>query len=126
MSVASLLFRLRCDALAYFGLLFRPRESLASEIRFLRKPLALYQERKSSRKPTDPATRFTMVVLSQRFDWRDALVIVKPRTLVRWHRLGFRMLWHYKSRPGRPPIPLQLQQLIREMAYFIGRRTNCE
>ncbi len=56
-----------------------------------------------------------MAVLSERFDWRDALVIVKPGTLVRWHRLGFRMLWRYKSRPGRPPIPLELRQLIREM-----------
>lgn len=116
MFVVSLLFRLLCDALTYFGLLFRPRDSLAAEILFLRKQLALYQERHSSRKPTDPATRFTMAMLAKHFDWRDALVIVKPRTLVRWHRLGFRMLWRYKSHPGRPSIPLELRQLIREMA----------
>ena len=92
MSIASLLFRLLSDALTYFWLLFRPNDSLAAEILFLRKQLALYQERQSSRNPSDPATRFTMVILSKRFDWRDALVIVKPRTLVRWHRLGFRLV----------------------------------
>ncbi len=116
MSVASLLLSLLCDAVTYVWSLFRPSESLAAENLFLRKQLALYQERKSSRKPTNPATRFTMAVLSKRFDWQDALVIVKPRTLIRWHRLGFRSFWRYKSRPGRPPIPPALRQLIREMA----------
>lgn len=116
MSVASIIFHLLCDALTYVRQSLRSRDSLTAEILFLRKQLALYQERNSSRKPTDPATRFTMAMLSKRFDWRDALVIVNPCTLVRWHRLGFRLLWRYKSRPGRPPIPLELRQLIREMA----------
>lgn len=116
MSVASVIFHLLCDALIYFRQSFRSRDSLTAENLFLRKQLALYQERHASRKPTDPAMRFTMAVLSKRFDWRDALIIVKPRTLVRWHRLGFRLLWRYRSRPGRPPIPLELRQLIREMA----------
>ena len=83
MSVASLILRLLSDALTYFWLLFRPHKSSAAEILFLRKQLALYQERNATRKPTDPATRFTMVMLSKRFDWHDALVIVKPRTLIR-------------------------------------------
>src|SRR5205807_4262318 len=41
---------------------------------------------------------------------------VRPETLIRWHRAGWRLLWRYKSRPGRPPIPLELRQLIRRMA----------
>ncbi len=57
-----------------------------------------------------------MVVLSRWFDWRDALVVVGPRTLTRWHRAGFRLFWRYKSQPGRPPIPRELQVLIRQMA----------
>jgi len=65
---------------------------------------------------TDPATRLTLVWLSQRFDWRPALVIVQPKTLIRWHRQGFRLFWRWKSRPGRPRIPIELRQLIREMA----------
>src|SRR5215218_9699222 len=50
------------------------------------------------------------------FDWRQALVIVQPATLIRWHRQGFRLFWRWTSRPGRPPIPADLQALIRRMA----------
>src|SRR5271169_5125871 len=58
-----------------------------------------------------------MVALSQFFDWRDALVIVKPETLLRWHRTAFRMFWQWKSRNGgRPPLPRDLRALVREMA----------
>jgi putative transposase len=35
---------------------------------------------------------------------------------VRWHRAGWRLFWRYKSRPGRPSIPVELRQLIRRMA----------
>jgi hypothetical protein len=43
--------------------------------------------------------------LSKAFDWRDALVIVKPATLIAWHRKGFRLFWKLKSRAGRPALP---------------------
>src|SRR5260370_6464917 len=43
-------------------------------------------------------------------------MVVRPETVVRWHRAGWRLLWRYKSRPGRPPIPVELRQLIRRMA----------
>src|SRR5215468_3180041 len=39
-----------------------------------------------------------------------------PKTLIRWHRAGFRLLWHWKAKPGRPPIPAELRRLIREMS----------
>ncbi|MDH3692180.1 MAG: integrase core domain-containing protein, partial [Gammaproteobacteria bacterium] len=115
-TVASILFRLLCDASTYVRLLLQPNDTVAAENLFLRKLLALYQERNIPRKPTDPATRFTMAWLAKRFNWRDALIVVQPRTLIRWHRLGFRLFWRYKSRPGRPRIPLELRQLIWEMA----------
>jgi putative transposase len=57
-----------------------------------------------------------LVWLARWFDWRRALVIVQPATLIRWHRQGFRLFWRWKSRPGRPPIPADLQALIRRMA----------
>jgi len=58
-----------------------------------------------------------MAALSRWFDWRDALVVVKPDTIIRWHRKGFRLFWRRKSRPvGRPRLPEDLQQLIRAMA----------
>ena len=49
---------------------------------------------------------------------RNALAIVKPETIVRWHRAGFRSYWRWKSRPrgGRPTVPLEIRRLIREMS----------
>jgi transposase InsO family protein len=45
------------------------------------------------------------------------LTIVKPATLIRWHRKGFRLFWRWKSRaPGRPPLPPAVQALIAVMA----------
>ena len=48
----------------------------------------------------------------------DALKILKPETVIRWHRAGFRAYWHWKSRVrgGRPKTPLEIRQLIREMS----------
>jgi hypothetical protein len=48
----------------------------------------------------------------------DALAIVKPETVIRWHRAGFRAYWRWKSRPrgGRPKTPLEIRHLIREMS----------
>ena len=58
-----------------------------------------------------------MACLSRQFDWRDALVVVKPDTLIRWHRRGFRLFWRWKSKPvGRPALPKNLQELIRKIA----------
>ena len=43
--------------------------------------------------------------------WKEALVIVKPETMIRWHRKGFQLFWRMKSRPrGRPRIPADLRQ----------------
>jgi hypothetical protein len=48
----------------------------------------------------------------------DALKIVRPETVIRWHRAGFRAYWRWKSRPrgGRPKTPLEIRQLIREIS----------
>ena len=63
------------------------------------------------------STRWMMAFVSRLFDWRNALVIVKPDTLLRWHRRGFRLFWRWKSRPrGRPNLPGNLVELIRKMA----------
>jgi len=50
--------------------------------------------------------------------WRTALVIVKPETVVGWHRRGFRLFWMWKSRRriGRPAVPADLRALIRSMS----------
>ena len=98
-------------------LVSRSRRALAAENLFLRKQLALFQERKVKPHRADDSTRLIMVILGRLFAWRDALVNVKPDTFIRWHRKGFRLLWRWKSRPvGRPRIPKDLRRLIQEMA----------
>ena len=76
----------------------------------------MYQQRKQKPRRPDAPFRIALVLLSRLFDWKETLVVVQPQTLVRWHRTGFRLFWRWKSRPGRPPIPIELRQLIREMA----------
>jgi hypothetical protein len=96
--------------------MLRPHGALVAENLFLRKQLAMYQERKLRPRRPDTPFRVALLLLSRLFDWKDALVVVQLQTLVRWHRQGFRLFWRWKSPPGRPPIPIELRQLIREMA----------
>ena len=82
-----------------------------------RKQLGLFIERRAKPRRATDAIRFTLARLSCLFDWRNALTIVKPNTLIGWHRQGFRLFWKHKSRPrGQPRIPAQLRKLIAEMA----------
>jgi putative transposase len=92
------------------------RAQLAAENLFLRKQLALYRERRTRPRRADASTRVALVLLSQFLDWRALLTVVKPETLIRWHRQGWRLFWRWKSRPGRPIIPVDLQRLIVAMA----------
>jgi putative transposase len=93
------------------------RSALAAEKLFLRKQLAMFQERKVKPRRADDATRWMMAALSRAFPWGNSLVNVKPDTLIRWQRKGFRLFWRWKSKPmGRPRLPKDLRQLIREMA----------
>jgi putative transposase len=115
-SAFSIIGRLIWDLIQWSGLLLRSRASLETEILFLRRQLALYRERGVKSKRVDAATRVALTFLSRWFDWRSALVVVQPATLIRWHRAGFGLWWRWKSRRGRPPIPQELRELIRRMA----------
>jgi hypothetical protein len=92
-------------------LVFRSSRSVNAENLFLRRQLALYIERGMKPRRVDPVTRLALAPLSRFFNSRDALVVVRPETLIRWHRTGWRLIWRLKSRPGRPPIPQQIQTL---------------
>ena len=81
----------------------RSRAQLAAENLFLRKQLALYQERRVKPRRADDVTRIILAGLSRLLEWRQLLVIVKPETLIRWHRKGFRWFWRWKSRARGPP-----------------------
>lgn len=116
MSARLIWLRIARDAIQLLALCLRSRTSLAAENLFLRKQLAFYQERKVRPRRADNLTRLTMVLLSRHFDWRNALTVVKPKTLLAWHHKGFRLFWQWKSKCGRRPIPADLQHLIRRMA----------
>lgn len=105
------------DVLWFVSLGFHSRSQVAAENLFLRKQLALYAERAVRPRRADDATRITLIVLARLIDWRAALTIVKPDTLIRWHRKGLRLFWRWKSRScGRPPLPVDVQRLITTMA----------
>ena len=110
------LLTLLVDAAHFLWLCLHAPTALAAENLFLRKQLALYQERQIKPQRATDATRLALVWLGRWFAWRQALAIVQPETFTRWHQQGFRLFWRWKSRPGRPPIPPDLQALIRRMA----------
>src|SRR4051812_39740767 len=107
--VSGILFDLLTDILRWLRLALRSSQSIQAENLFLRRQLALYIERGVKPRRIDPATRIFLTLLSRFFDWRGALVAVRPQTLIRWHRAGWKLLWRLKSRPGRPPIPVELK-----------------
>jgi putative transposase len=104
------------DSGRYLMYRLRAPGALAAENLFLRKQLALYQERQIKPCRTTQATRMALVWLARWFEWHHALVVVQPAMLIRWHRQAFRLWWRWKSMRGRPPIPAELRVLIRRMA----------
>jgi putative transposase len=76
------------DAFQWVLLLFRSTADLRAENLFLRRQLALYIERGGQPHRVDAATRISLALLARRFDWRGALVVVQPATMIRWHRAG--------------------------------------
>jgi putative transposase len=104
------------DLLRFVSSIWRSHAQLAAENLFLRKQLALYLERQVRPRRSDDATRLTLVALSRLIDWRPLLTVVKPETLIRWHRRGFGLFWRRKSMPrGRPPLPPDLRLLIADI-----------
>jgi hypothetical protein len=73
------------------------RAELSAEVLFLRKQLAFYQEHQVKPRKLTDAVRFSLALWSQLFNWRAALVIVKPETLIGWYRLEFKLFWRASS-----------------------------
>jgi putative transposase len=115
-ALIKIVVQLLADVARFFCLQFRATRVLEAENLFLRRQLALFKERGVKPPRVDIATRISLAVLSRLFDWRDALVVVQPKTIIRWQRAGWRLFWRWKCRPGRPRIPVELRALIRRMA----------
>ena len=94
----------------------RSSKAIRAENLVLRKQLASYIERGIKPRRVDHATRVSLALFTRMFDWRAAVVNVRPSTVVRWHRMGWGIFWRLKCRAGRPPIPPELRSLIRRMA----------
>jgi transposase InsO family protein len=99
--------------------LFRSRTALEAEILVLRHQLNVLRRSCPKRVALSSIDRLLLIGLYRLAPGvLDALKIIRPQTLLRWHRAGFRAYWRCKSRPlgGRPSAPADICRLIREMS----------
>ena len=97
----------------------RSRAELQLEVLALRHQLQVLQRTRPRRIRLAKTDRWLWVVLARIWTgWRTALVVVKPETVIAWHRQGFRLWWTWKSRRriGRPTVPADVRTLIRTMS----------
>jgi putative transposase len=100
---------------------FRSQAALQAEIIALRHQLiVLRRTQKPKRLVLSRGDRCLWVWLLRFWSgWRSSLIIVKPETVIGWHRQGFRWYWTWKirhGRPGRPQVPEETRDLIRTMS----------
>ena len=99
--------------------LLRTQAQLEAEITLLRQQLNVLRRQAPRRPRLTAAERLRFVWLCRLVPLlRDAITIVQPDTVLRWHRSGFRLYWRRKSRShgGRPKIPIEVRSLIRWMS----------
>ena len=99
--------------------LAKSRAALHLEVLALRHQLQVLQRSRPRRLQLSMTDRWLWVMLARFWTgWRTALLIVKPETVIAWHRRGFRLWWAWKSRrhTGRPTVPADVRTLIRTMA----------
>jgi hypothetical protein len=98
---------------------FKTQAGLEAEIVLLRHQLNVLRQRAPSKPKLTVADRLLFVWLYRLFpSVLNAVTIIQPETVIRWHRTGFRLYWRWKSRSqgGRPRIPGEIRRLIREMS----------
>jgi putative transposase len=104
---------------AFFRAIFIGKQALILENLALRQQLGVYL-RKTKRPKLRTSDRFFWVFLSQIWEgWKSSLVIVKPDTVIGWHRQGFRLYWRWRSRTkkiGRPRIPRKHIEFIKRIS----------
>ena len=112
MNFIKLIFSLIAD-------LFRSRAVLEAEILVLRQQIIVLRRGKPTRLRFMATDKLVLGWVCRLFpNARDALAVVRPETVTRWHRAGFRSYWRWKSRgwSGRPALPAEIRKLIREMS----------
>jgi len=101
-----------------FEFRFRSRASLELELVALRHQVTVLRRQRPGRPQLSSLDRLLWVWLYRIWPQViDAMVLVKPATVVQWHRKGFRLYWRWRSRrPGRPKIGTEIRDLIRRMS----------
>ena len=100
-------------------LLFRSRASLAAEILVLRHQINILRRHSPKRQTFSAMDRLIFAGLYRLAPTvLNALAVLKPDTVIKWHRAGFRSYWCWRSRRrgGRPTLPTEIRKLIREMS----------
>jgi hypothetical protein len=103
------------------NILLRPQKDsdLVLENLALRQQLAILKRHKK-RPQIRTKDRLFWILLSRFWgNWQEPLIIVKPETVIRWHKKGFKLFWRFKSRQkgsGRPPVSPEIRDLILKMA----------
>ena len=110
-AILSGLFQVAANLISFFLLFLRPTGYRVAENLFLRKQLAFYQERKIKHRRIAPASKLSLILLSKLFDCKEALVIVQPATLIRWHREAFELRASDLAPPGPPVMACPAQGL---------------
>ena len=98
---------------------FKTQARLEAEIVLLRHQLNVLRQRVPSKPRLTMADRLLFIWLYRLFpSVLNAVTIVQPETIIRWHRTGFRLYWRWKARSqgGRPKVPVEIRRLIREMS----------
>ncbi len=103
-----------------FRSLFQSRLRLQAEVIALRHQVTVLRRSQRGRVRLRASDRVFWVWLSRLWSgWRSALTIVKPETVISWHRKGFRLYWAWKSgrrTPGRPEVSEEVRDLVRKMS----------
>src|SRR5712691_9027367 len=100
-------------------LLFRSRASLAAEILVLRHQINILRRHSPKRQSFSAMDRLIFAGLYRLAPTvLTALAVLKPDTVIKWHRAGYRSYWRWRSRRrgGRPTLPTEIRKLIREMS----------
>jgi hypothetical protein len=101
----------------------KTKARLEAEIIMLRHQLNVLRRRVPSKPRLAVADRLLFVWLYRLFpSVLNAIAVVQPETIIRWHRTGFRLYWRWKwsARGGRPKVPVEIRRLIREMSLTNG------
>jgi hypothetical protein len=117
------------------NILLRPQKDsyLILENLALRQQLAIMKRAAKQPRLRTRDRLFWIVLCRFWSNWQEPLIVVKPETVIRWHRGGFKLFWRFKSRhkgPGRPPISPEIRDLILKMAnanpLWGAPRIHCE